>query len=244
MSKSPIRKKLQHTEYQDKCFLPRPQGKKSLHLLHIGKTGGTALKQALLPHAMEGNYIIKMHGHNVTLHQIPRGDKVMFFLRDPVTRFVSGFLSRQRQGQPRYFSPWSLDEKIAFTHFDTPNALARSLGAGNIEERAAAEAAMQCIEHVSAPYLGWFGTRENLLARYDDILLVGYQESLTADFERLCSKLDLSESVSLPSDPVKAHRNPDSLDAHLDEKAVANLRQWYADDIDFVAFCRANFETS
>ena len=115
--------------------------KRVLHFLHIGKTGGTAMKEALTPHAKSGDWLIKLHGHNVTLENVPAGEGVIFFLRDPLTRYVSGFYSRQRQGHPRYFYPWSSDEKTAFERFATPNQLALALSDENVETRAAAQKA-------------------------------------------------------------------------------------------------------
>jgi hypothetical protein len=99
------------------------------HFIHIRKTGGTAIKEALKNAAGLDQSTIKLHKHKIRLSDIAAGDKVFlfFFLRDPVSRFVSGFNSRLRQGQPRYNSAWNEAEKRAFGFFPTANSLAEAL---------------------------------------------------------------------------------------------------------------------
>ena len=124
------------------------QGKQFIHMLHIGKTGGTAVKAALQKHPVTRRYVIFPHPHRVRLRDIPEGEQVVFFLRDPITRFVSGFYSRQRQGRPRIFSPWSAAEAEAFGIFHSPNELALALSSASRENKAAAERAMRGIQHI------------------------------------------------------------------------------------------------
>src|SRR6056297_1213665 len=98
--------------------------KKPVHFLHIRKAGGTAIKEALKDIAVKQNVIL--HPHKTRLKDIPEGEKVFFFLRNPVSRFVSGFNSRLREGKPRYNSPWNEGEKVAFSRFPTANDLAEA----------------------------------------------------------------------------------------------------------------------
>ena len=51
--------------------------------------------------------------------------KAVFALRDPLTRFISGFYSGLRKGAPRYDIGWSKGEKRAFSWFSTPQELDR-----------------------------------------------------------------------------------------------------------------------
>jgi hypothetical protein len=111
-----------------------PRQKQRAHFLHPGKTGGTALKAALAPVALDGRYEIHLHRHNVLLSDISLGDRVFFSVRAPLDRFVSGFNSRRRQGRPRYDIPWSAAEERAFTTFTSPDALGRALSSNDPEE--------------------------------------------------------------------------------------------------------------
>ena len=97
------------------------------HFLHIGKTAGTAVKVALKEAPGSAKYRVVVQPHDGKLASIPETDHYFFCVRDPIDRYVSGFLSRKRQGQPRYFIPWTEGEAEAFERFDSPDALAVSL---------------------------------------------------------------------------------------------------------------------
>jgi len=195
------------------------------------------LKHALQQQPVTRQYAVVLHPHRIRLRDIPERERVFFFLRDPVRRFISGFYSRQRQGQPRIFSPWSEEEREAFRLFHTPNELALSLSAGRREEKTAAERAMRSIQHVRDSYWYWFESQEYFLRRRQDILFIGRQESLAEDFELLKQALGVSARLSLPSDDLSAHRNPPHLDTHLEEAAVRNLEEWYQADYRFLELC-------
>ena len=214
------------------------QGKKVVHLLHIGKCGGTALKYAIRRNLASERFAIVTHKHEFALSDVPRGEKVAFIVRDPISRFVSGFYSRQRQGLPRTFVPWTAEEKRAFERFSTPQQLAGALSSGNSEERSRAVDAMNGIGHVRHRYSHWLGSEAYFLSRSSDIFFIGFQESLARDFEILKGKLGLPASLRLPDDEVEAHRNPRELDRTLDEAAQQNLRVWYAEDLRLVELCR------
>lgn len=209
-------------------------GKKFVHFLHIRKTGGTAIKHALRQHLTNRRYVILLHPHRIGLNDIPAGEVVIFFVRDPISRFVSGFNSRQRQGRPRNNSPWKPEEKTAFSHFGTPNQLAAALSSVDTEDRARAENAMKSISHVNSSFWDWFESEEYLRSRLSDIFFVGTQERLQDDFEILKKKLGLPNGVSLPSSDVNAHRNPQSADTSLGPESLRNLKNWYRSDYQFL----------
>ncbi|MEM7219478.1 MAG: sulfotransferase family 2 domain-containing protein [Pseudomonadota bacterium] len=219
----------------------RMAGRGRLHFLHIRKCGGTAmkftLKQFNSPFA-DCDYVIHLHPHQVTLADVPVGDKVLFVLRDPLSRFVSGFYSRHREGRPKHFSPWNDAERDAFARFTTPDELALALSAEDATLREAAESAMRGVRHIKDIYAETLISIDYLDSRRDDVLFIGFQESLEADFERLRSLLGASAEVSLPKDDYNAHRNPDDLDKRLSDKAIGNLRAWYREDFQFVEYCR------
>jgi len=211
---------------------------RTLHFLHIGKTGGTALKHALSgAHLDTEHWKVILHSHQTRLEHIPPGESVFFFLRDPISRFVSGFYSRQRQGLPAYNSPWSKKEKVAFSTFDTPEELATALTSADIHRRLAALAAMSSIRHVRDSYWKWFGSESYFQQRIDDIFFIGRQESLTLDFECLKALLGLDPSIKLPQDDLNAHRNPAACDYRLSATAVDNLRTWYERDFYLIQIC-------
>lgn len=222
------------------------QRHKKVHFLHIGKTGGSAVRYALAPHLSSGDHVmviggwtLYLHHHDTKLRDVPEGEKVVFFLRDPTTRFTSGFFSRLRQGRPKYVSPWSPAEAKAFAAFKLPNQLARALSSTEEGERERAREAMTVIEHVKSSYWDWLESEEYLRSRWPDVLFVGFQEQLAEDFEVLKGKLGLTSGVALPTDDLHAHRTPAHLDRTLDAEALKNLREWYKGDDRLIRWVRS-----
>ena len=203
--------------------------KAPIHFLHIGKTGGTAVRNALSGHVDTGRYRLVLHGHNVGFTNIPPGEKVAFFLRRPQDRFISGFNSRKRKGRPRYNAEWSELERRIFSTFCSPNELAKTLSESDSPSHALAISAMRNIMHL-LPYQVWLTSMEYIESRIDDVFFIGFQESLLADFQTLVTMLDLPEQPELPSDDLNAHRSPQHLDKSLDDDCVAILENWYAKD--------------
>lgn len=213
--------------------------KPKAHFLHIRKCGGTAIKGALSPLATAGTYRLQLHPHERKLRDIPPGEPLFFCVRDPIARYVSGFYSRQRQGKPRYFSPWSDAERQVFVRFNTADCLAVALSADEPPTREAAETAMRSIRHVRDFYSSWFASEDELVRRWPDVLMILFQETLDADFVTLVQLLGLeSRHPALPTDDIAAHRSPTSVDQSLSPLALENLNRWYASDFSFVALCR------
>ena len=216
----------------------REQGLQIVHFLHVRKAGGSAVKNALAGISFEEQGLhFELHPHRFSLRDVPVGDKAFFFLRDPVTRFVSGFWSRYRMGRPKNDIPWNWHEEQAFASFKTPNELALALSSGDCALRTKAQRAMRGIRHVSSAYADWLVSEEYLRLRVDDVLMAGRMESLNGDFERLKTLLKLGDEVSLPNDKVKSHRSPGGVDKTLSEEAAANIKQWYARDYRFIRLC-------
>jgi hypothetical protein len=204
-----------------------------IHFLHIGKTGGNAVKYALRCCPQAALEIV-LHPHQTTLAHIPEGERVLFMLRDPVDRFVSGFNSRRRRGRPLNNVEWDAQEAPAFDAFATPDMLASSLSSADEAERARAVAAMKGIRHVKSYYADWLGDLDYVCARQKDIVWVGLTSRLSTDFERLRRRLNLPEACQLPADPVAAHRRLSSDPTELSLVAVNNIRVWYAADYPFL----------
>jgi hypothetical protein len=216
----------------------RGDARPPLHVLHVGKTGGTALNEALVQHKTASRYRLLFRGHSATLADVPLGERFLFLLRDPLSRFVSAFNSRLREGRPRYHYPWRAEERVAFAHFRTPDELATALSSRDAERRAQAVSAMRGIGHLNTSYAFWFEDEVAFRARLDDVFFIGFQERLDADFELLKLKLGLPEDAALPRDPTAAHQAPAGAKADLSAEAQANLEQWYERDLAFLTLCR------
>lgn len=210
------------------------RSRRPIHVLHVRKTGGTAVKFALRGHLKCKRHRLVLHEHDFRLTDVPVGEGVVVFLRDPISRFISGFNSRLRQGRPRYHRPWTDGERAAFAVFADPCVLAEALSAASDVERNRAEEAMRSIRHVSDHYAYWFESEDYVRHRAADLFHIGFQETLEDDFAELRHKLALPPTITLPNDDVDAHRSPVPA-PRLSQRAIRNLRSWYALDYAFAA---------
>jgi hypothetical protein len=170
------------------------------------------------------------------MEDVPPGDRVMFFVRDRISRMVSGFYSRLNEGRPHYDIPWTADERTAFAAFPTPQRLASALASEDAEQRDLARWAMRHINHLRFQRR-FTGPPEELQARLDQIVYIGRQETLDQDWRQLKRLLELPKNVELPWDPKAAHRRMTPHETKFDERQLEALRRWYARDYRLVAFC-------
>lgn len=214
---------------------------RNVSIIHIGKTGGTALKALIDKHrANDQGAAITVFPHEVNLAQICSehpDSLVAFFVRDPLERFISGFNSRLRKGQPRYNSPWSPDEARAFSRFQDANSLAEALSSERDGEREAAEQAILSIQHTRLDLVHYLGSPSLLEAEKKRILFIGEQRCFDTDIQILKRLLNIDSSLNPPTDDVGAHRNPAHLNRTLSGRAVSNLMRWYSNDYEIYAWC-------
>src|SRR4051794_11067891 len=203
-----------------------------IHVLHIGKTGGTALKAALAPFAAEGKFVL--HGHATRCSDCPPGSRIFFVVRHPVDRFVSAFNSRLRRGRPRFDYPWTLRQAIVFNLFRSPNALAEGLGSRNPLVRLAAGLAMRAIGHLRRRLSYWIDAAE---LEGNPRLIIGTAGTLDRDLRRLLTIADVDEAGDGPTDPVEAHVTPAEFSKSLSQKAVQNLTDYFRSDIALYEAC-------
>ncbi|MFO7936464.1 MAG: sulfotransferase family 2 domain-containing protein [Kiritimatiellia bacterium] len=233
--KKPVRRYL----YKRNLDPLRKQGVQIIHFIHIRKAGGSAVKSAVKKVNSELNGIhFELHPHRITLKDIPTGDKVFFFLRDPVTRFTSAFWSRYRKGGPADYIPWNWYEERAFEIFRTPNELATALSSENRVLRKKAISAMRHMKHVNSFYRDWFHSESYLMSRLPDIIFAGRTETLRDDFQHFTRKLGLEKQLILPCDMKSSNRSPKGESRTLDKEAVKNIQAWYAEDYVFIDLCR------
>ncbi len=210
-------------------------------VLHNRKTAGTALKDVIeRQHQRTPMMKVAYFGHAMTfarfIHEYP-ASQAIFFVRDPISRFISGFYSRLRQGAPRYHFPWSRREAKAFRRFATPNQLAEALSSLNLYKRYCALSAMKSIGHIKHTYTDFLGPLEFLQQQASRIAFIGHQPEFDADLIHLRSLLHIDDDIIAPMDEKRAHRNPADVDKQLSEKAQHNLSKWYKEDYAIYHWC-------
>ena len=200
----------------------------NVNILHIGKTGGSAIRDSLkqFDQQMTTHGVLNFIGHHGKLNT---DAKYVFFLRNPVKRFVSSFLSGLRQGKPRYDSPWSHAEAYFFNKFKTPNQLAEALFEDN-----EASLAILHLRHVNRPFSSYLGDIQHINKCQDNILYVGVMETLEHDFNQICNLLNVKSD--LIKDEVISHKTPKEYDniKFLSEKGKQNIKRLY--DYDYKIF--------
>jgi hypothetical protein len=210
----------------------------ALHFLHVGKTGGSALKYALRdagwPDTPFGPLV--EHPHRRRWNELPPDEPVFFFVRDPIDRFLSGFTARQRRGAPRYHFRWTEAESEAFSRFSSAQELATSLESPDPDTARAAHRAMRRIRHLRSQ--SWtVGGPADLRPRLDRVVYIGRQETLDADWQNLQRILEVPDYIELPRDPVTANRTGDWSRDQIDDRARAALRRYYDKDYRLLDLC-------
>ncbi len=209
-----------------------------IHYLHIGKNAGTQLRRvAKQVNRLSDKKRIMSHAHDVQLSDLPEDISYFFSVRDPLTRFRSGFYSRKRGGR-RGDRELSEHEQKTFATFEHANDLAEALfEPGPIGETAAAS--MNSIRHTAQKQLSWFVGRGQFLTLHPPLAIIRV-ESLEQDLRAFLRAADLGvtlEQLELTTDRVKGHRFDYDGIPPLSDKAIANLKLWYRDDIEFYTHC-------
>ena len=213
----------------------------AVHFIHVSKAGGTALRHAIRAARVKaGGQLVSPwgdvwgHDHRFRFSDIAADDKAVIPLRDPVSRFLSGFYSRFRKGAPRHCIEWTADERTSFELFPTPQTLADALAEPEGSLREQAVFAMGAIGHVKYSMTHWTGTPDYVRKHVERVLYVLRQETLDDDWEALKELLDLPRDQKLPSDAVTAHRTTYPGSREISAEGVRALRAWYADDYELL----------
>ncbi|MCB2048168.1 MAG: hypothetical protein KDE32_08060 [Novosphingobium sp.] len=201
----------------------------AIHFLHIGKAAGTQIKT--LAEQVPGKIIV--HGHDKSLRDLPLSARYFFSIRDPVSRFYSGFYSRKRKGQPTYNIEWNACEAAAFRDFEHANDLAEALFETG-KTAASATQAIISIRHTGQNLTSWFLQQGNILEVRPPVWIIR-QENFAQDFKAFLRQAGLEDAGVVPVG--KRHANDYADDPPLSPKAIANLERWYAQDYAFHAVC-------
>lgn len=210
-------------------------------LLHIGKTGGTAANAVIKANNKRGvGERVNCYKHSVGLQDVADDDmceRLMFFIREPVSRYISAFNSRLRRGFPRHGNVWSPKEEVAFARFKTPNQLAEALGSPDAETRQQAEEAMEGIKHVKRAYEHYLGSVDLLEQEKDRIFFIAATETFEPDFGLMRELLGVAPDLDLPTDDFGAHKTPDGFEKTVSEAGRKNIQDYYVTDYAIYNWC-------
>ena len=203
-----------------------------VYFLHIGKAAGSQVKQMMAQVNREADGVLmKALAHDVTLVDLPEPSDYFFSIRDPISRFRSGFYSRKRRGRPLNDIAWTPHEQTAFANFEHAADLAEALFASG-EEGMKAAAAMKSIRHTAQDQIDWFALAGDIFTVRPPVWVLR-QEHLEADLKVLLDRLGVDFAPEARRDAKGAHANDYSGIPDLTETGIANLRRWYAQDFAF-----------
>lgn len=217
-----------------------------LLVLHVGKTGGTTINMALKGAVDVARVEILDHkSSHVVMRECEShpNQRYALFVRSPLHRFTSAWISRFTEGKPNFYTPWSHFEHWTFRHYATPNTLACTLMSPDRDLNTNATWAMEHINHVKWDLKYYVNGLENLRKCKSQIEFVGRTEHYTEDFARMLRMLRSKgllrgEPESLVSNLVSRHSSPEGYDNYkkLGRCAVDALREWYAEDYHIIRF--------
>ncbi|MDJ0641434.1 MAG: sulfotransferase family 2 domain-containing protein [Erythrobacter sp.] len=207
-------------------------GRRVVYFLHIGKAAGSQVKQIMVQvNAARSDVYFHALTHDVTLAELPEPSDYFFSIRDPISRFRSGFYSRKRRGRPLNDIAWTPHEETAFANFEHAADLAEALFAPGAEGLKAA-AAMKSIRHTAQDQIDWFALAGDIFTVRPPVWVLR-QEHLEADLKVLLDRLGIDFTPQARRDAKGAHANDYSGVPDLTEAGIANLKRWYAQDFAF-----------
>lgn len=202
-------------------------------ILHIGKTGGSFLRSVLHYNKDRWQAPMQLLGHGATLKNSAKrfgaDRQLAFVVRDPVSRFISAFYSRQRQGRPTYQSGWSAEEAAAFLWFEHAEELALALASDAPRRKSAALFAFNAIQHLRTDLRFYLGSLEEMLAERDRIVVCVDLCHLNTHLPTIMARLGVAE-FEMPPTP-QAHAAPSPLPS-LSAAAEAALRDHWAEEFE------------
>lgn len=170
-------------------FLARLHGKEVIYLLHVNKAAGTSLLAAIgeLSWTSQRGFLIPLP-HRFGIRDIPERYKVACFVRNPASRFDSGFEHTQKGGFPAYNFILSAEEEMVFRNFPSFQELIDATNSSDPEKRVLSESAWSTLFHLRMNYRHYFGDIEYLRSQLHRIVFVGEQEDFAEDWKRFFKK--------------------------------------------------------
>lgn len=196
--------------------------------LHINKCGGTNLDDAFKKiNKLQKKIQIIKRSHNFKLRHLSQNQSYLISIRDPISRFVSGYYSRYRKGYPVTYKEWSLKEKDAFEKFPSANILAESLYEKNKRKNKDAFEAMNSIYHLNFFIKDFI---EPKFFKKKKPIYIFRTKNLKEDFKKFTKIYNLP-NVNLSTKRKKKHNTIYGKKMkYLSNKAIKNLRTYYKKD--------------
>lgn len=204
--------------------------RKRIHFIHIGRTGGSVLRDALLKiNLTQKKYFFCVYGHDFQAFNLKKKDKYIIIFRDPLKRFVSSFYSRKFKNISSYTkTKLPKEEENILNTFQHANDLAESLCSNDENVKKKAIQAISTLKNVKDKYIHYINLK---FMKKHPPLFIFKTESLEDDFSKFIKFLDIKTDISLSKDKNIMKKNDYKNIPNLSNLSVSNLTKWYKDDI-------------
>lgn len=210
---------------------------------HIGKTGGGSVRTFLLP--VRDRWAGAGHQENLSsISQKWPGVPMTFFVRDPITWFVSAFNNFRRAvvQKPEGKLPSQID-LTTYHLFPTPNDLAEGLASTDERILSAARWAMSSHGFLKRPLATNLGGGPEVVDRHlSTIPLICVFEEFDRSIEAMRVVFNLPSHLKVPKEDDTVHKGLSHLPKKLSDVGRRAVAEWYRDDIAVYEHCRTIHE--
>jgi hypothetical protein len=199
-----------------------------MKILHVPRTGGTAIKASLIPgyrrHPKDIRFLqTKINGVYICNHKqkLDNKDKYIIFVRDPIDRFVSHFIFLRNHAKgydtENYMNPSA--DKVIFS-YENINDFAKDIFRLNLKKF------VKFLDILINPY--------NIRKCKENIFFVGRTEHLENDFIVMQSELKIEKYIYI--NKKYTNKRPDAYInmTKLDKKSLQNLREYLNRDYEII----------
>ncbi len=167
--------------------------------LHIPKTGGSGVNAFGRSLHERGYHSPCVFSHGWKMEEILEhfpDIRISFVLRDPLSRMISGFNSRIRQGRPTYHSVWTPAEAAAFNLFPSIGRLLDAILADDEFSKSAVAYTMKAITHLRWNYAFYFKNPQTIRSHRGSFDLIGSMDHMDDFINGYTRLAGASESVA------------------------------------------------
>ena len=203
-----------------------------IYFLHIGKTGGTLLKSIFANQENnQNNFRIIGLKEIMKLYHLNPKQKYIFSIRNPIDRYMSGFMSRKNKSD-LYSKEYYSIESFGFFLYQNLNTLAEELYSKNLIKFLKARIAIRCIPIINENIFSWFSVID---LKKRPPLFIFETSNIEQDWKNFCSIFNFNKN-----DIIKySHMRNKTIGkkTKLSNLALNNIKKYYKKDFEIYEYC-------